>query len=79
MKKKDAITIEFGALSQPLSVQLACQGLQCLAIERYETWADYIADLYVVGLLSDSETQRARKRLMRRIIDTSTSTSKDGD
>ena len=60
------LKIELGALSPKLSVQL--EGLlppEKLAV--FDGHATAITRLHIHGLISDAESDRARKRLMRKI------------
>lgn len=61
------IQIEFGALAPPLYKQL---GLPRRRLTYLQDCADGLVALSVGHLLSDSETHRARRRLMKRILST---------
>lgn len=60
--------ITFGALAIPIKKQLAEQGMHVPHLAMWQHHADSIAALSIVGLLSDSETHNARRRLLKRII-----------
>jgi hypothetical protein len=61
------ISFEFGALADPLDEQLERQGIvmDCSVLQRD---ADSISRLYVRGLLTEAETDRAQKRLRSHVI-----------
>jgi hypothetical protein len=59
--------LSFGALSPPLSEQLAGLGLKVLTIRHFQRDADAITRLLVRGLMSESHGHLARGRLARRI------------
>lgn len=61
------IQVRFGALAAPLHQQLCLPARQAKSIQKS---ADAITLLAVKGLLSDTETHRARQRLMRMIVQT---------
>ena len=63
MKQDKRIPIEFGALAQSISTQL---GIKAVPLDND---ADAITRLHVRGLLTDSETDKARKRLMKKIVE----------
>lgn len=61
--------IQFGALCPPLSQQIVAAGSKVPSdVDLLQQDADEISRLYIRGLLSDSESTRARKRLMARIV-----------
>ena len=57
-----SIKIYFGALCEPVAEQL---GINEHIAEPWQKDADAITRLVVRGLLTDSETHRARKRLIK--------------
>lgn len=61
--------ITFGALSPTIKKQLATQGFGAgrAHIAMWQRNADAIATLSILGLLADSETRNARRRLMNKI------------
>ena len=62
------VTIDFGALAEPLDQQLERQGfINVQQLELLQRDADEISRLFVRGLIGDAETQRARKRLPKSI------------
>ena len=71
MADKFQFTLSMGALSTPVLEQLKAQGLR-LTLDPRATdllLADIhnVARLYVRGVLTESETQKARKRIMKTI------------
>ena len=56
------VKIRLGALSPPLHEQL---GVDVEATEQAQKCADAITLLHIVGFLTDSETHRSRKRLIK--------------
>jgi hypothetical protein len=67
IRSKMKISVVFGAKSPPLSEQLAGFDLDPEKIKHWQKDADAIARLSVRGILSESETEKARKRLVNRI------------
>jgi hypothetical protein len=72
MKKDTSIQfgLEMGALSDDIEVQLRHQGLTLGSIDsikRVQGWADAITSLGIQELLTMTERNKARKRLMKRI------------
>lgn len=65
MKKE--MHIEFGALVPPIADQLCKQGLSMLAsdLKRCQKLADALSDLFVAAVLTESEIDKARSRLMK--------------
>jgi 3-methyladenine DNA glycosylase/8-oxoguanine DNA glycosylase len=61
------IGITFGAMAPKLHEQL---GLPRRRLRYLQECADGIVSLAVGGMLSDAETHRARRRLMKRILTT---------
>lgn len=61
------IGVRFGALAPSLAKQL---GLPRRRLRYLQDCADGIVNLSVGGLLSDAETHRARRRLLKRIVRT---------
>jgi len=61
------VTVELGALAPPLASQLSEIGLSPEAIDRLQRSADSIVLLSVQGIISESEAERARNRLVRAI------------
>lgn len=60
-----SISLQFGAMCDPIKKQLAVQGLEGDAkdVTRWQKCADAITLLSIHSYLSDSEKDRARKRL----------------
>lgn len=58
------VVIEFGAMAPKLHVQF---GMSRRWFRYFQDCADSIVTLHVGGLISDGETHRARRRLIRRI------------
>lgn len=62
------LTIELGPLAPKLNEQLAILGRnQCPQLARLQLKADALSLLYVGGLLTDAEHERAGRRLLRQI------------
>lgn len=63
------LSISFGALSPPLVHQLSEQGVSIPVRKEYrlQKAADHIVTLAIAGYLSESEVNKARKRLMKDI------------
>ena len=62
--------IELGALSPSISEQLAAQGLEQTGGDRVDLldrMADAITLLYLHGYMTAGETERARKRLVKKL------------
>lgn len=62
--------VEFGALCEPLSVQLERQGLTVsdhAELMRIEIIAKAVATVTIHGLMSPSQSDRARKKLAARV------------
>jgi hypothetical protein len=72
------LQIAFGAMVDPLSIQLAGLGLPAKRITKWQREADAITQLSISGLLRDPEKTRARQRLMRTILSAIKDAS-DGD
>ena len=71
MADKVHFTLNMGTLAKPISEQLAAQGLR-LTLDLSATallLGDFhsISRLYARGVLTESETQKARKRIMETI------------
>jgi hypothetical protein len=66
---KRKIGINFGAWAEPISKQLSKQGITLPEPDtnRYQMCSDAITLLAVQGLLMESQTELARKRLLKRI------------
>ena len=63
--------IEFGALSDDIEVQLQRQGFTLGdRAERTQRWANEICSLRIHGLLTEAESDRARKRLWKELTAT---------
>lgn len=64
------ITIEFGALSEPIAEQLKKQGINIPEKdgERLEKIAYSIVLLHLHGIIPDSVRDSARKKLMKKIV-----------
>lgn len=58
------VVLTFGALAEPIHVQL---GLPMRAVASFQRDADAITRLAVRGILSSSQVESARRRLVRRI------------
>lgn len=64
------VSLTLGAMSEDISIQLAKQGLPVpKGCHFLDADANAISRLYVHGLLTDSETTKARKRLTARVCD----------
>lgn len=63
------INLHFGALANPILVQLEEQNLALSNVEArvYQRIADAITLLNVNSFINDSTTQKARKKLLREI------------
>ena len=63
------IKISFGALSDTIQVQLNKQGFKLGSVEemRMQSLADSITNLFISGLLTPSQVDSARKKLMKKI------------
>lgn len=60
--------IEFGALCDDIEVQLQRQGLTLgNRAERTQRWANEITSLRIHGLLTEAESDRARRRLWKEL------------
>lgn len=61
--------IEFGAMSQPVSLQLKKQGhhISRYSASRFQKMADAICLLKVHGLIDEKASLRAREKLMGKI------------
>lgn len=59
--------ITFGAMADPLRKQLEMTGIDVGTINHLQRDADAIVRLHVRGLLTDSETSRARIRVIKKI------------
>jgi hypothetical protein len=65
----EAKTLSLGALCDPISKQL--EGFAPKEdLERFDKWHDAINLCYIHGLVGEAETERARKRLMKKIQET---------
>lgn len=66
------VTIDFGAMAPTLSKQLAKIGLSLSrdTLKIIQRDADAITRLYMRGLLSDSQTLTARRKLMKMLMAT---------
>jgi hypothetical protein len=63
------IKLAFGAMSDPIEKQLNEQGLTLgMAAPKFERAADCIVYLRIHGYLTDSASDKARKKLMKEII-----------
>lgn len=60
----DRVVLTFGALAKPIHVQL---GVPMRAVASCQRDADALTRLAVRGVLSSSEVESARRRLVRRI------------
>ena len=72
------LSLQFGAMAAPIAEQLADQDLTGNAhlVQHFQRDADAIARLQIRGLLPDSATQNARKRLLKRILSATESRNK---
>lgn len=62
------ITIEFGAISDPIEKQLQEKGFTLgMSAPKFERAADSITFLRIHGFLTDSASHSARKKLMKEI------------
>ncbi len=61
------LTIELGALCTPLTTQLA-GWVSKIQAETFQISAEAITHLVVAGCLSETEADRARDRLMKKIV-----------
>ena len=59
--------IHFGALCKPLAEQLDVHPKH---LRKHQRWADSITLLAVVGILSEGEARKVRKRLVKMIVST---------
>lgn len=64
----ETFTLEIGALCDPISKQLAGL-LPENKLAQFDAMNDAITTCYVHGLMSDGESDRARKRLLKKIKD----------
>ena len=62
------VRVHFGALAQPLKDQLVNAHIDSELLSHFQHDADAITRLAVRGLLSDTEINRSRQRLMKKII-----------
>lgn len=64
------LTLRFGALAPTLKVQLSSAGFRIEhdPVEWWQRLADAVMLLSCQDMLSDAETRRARKRLLKRIV-----------
>lgn len=63
--------VEFGALADDIEVQLQRQGVTLGdRAPLFERWATEIYSLRIHGLLTESESDRARKRLWKELTAT---------
>jgi len=60
-------SIRFGLLADKLRVQLKQQGLHLTNAKHWERRAQGLAELRVLGILTDTETRKAERRLMQQI------------
>lgn len=67
--KESAVNIVIGALCDPLSRQLRGLGLTHEQLIRYDLISNAITAASIHGCITDSETKRARDRLLRKIAD----------
>lgn len=64
-----AVEIHFGALSPPLSEQIASQGLPVpAALPQLQKLMDATVALHIHDCLTDSGARAVRKKLMRKIV-----------
>ena len=62
------ISIQFGALYPPLKQQLGLQDVICLGVEEYQKDIEAITRLRIRNLLSDSMTDKTRRKLLNDIV-----------
>ena len=65
--KKEKAGITFGAMADPLRIQLEMTGIDAGTINHFQRDADAIVRLNVRGLLSDTETRKARLRVVKKL------------
>jgi hypothetical protein len=65
--EKVTLGIHFGALCPPIAEQAKESGVSLAEPERLQGYADSITNLYFADILSQSEVDKARKRLMKLI------------
>lgn len=67
--KTKTLSLEFGALCDPIAFQIDGQGLKLSDAEREfsQKAADSITLLTIKGLLTRPEAEKARKRLLARV------------
>lgn len=68
-KDKLMVGIHFGAMSPDIAAQLKEQKFKFVHTQavRFQKFADAITMLHVHDLITESETDKARQRLMRKI------------
>jgi hypothetical protein len=66
MLKKERLGITFGAMADPLRKQLEMTGIDAGTINHFQRDADAIVRLNVRSLLTDSETRKARLRVVKK-------------
>ena len=68
-KARGTIAIRFGAMANRLEAQLRAQGFEARKIDiaHWQDDADAVARLAIRGLLTETETAKARKRLLKAI------------
>jgi hypothetical protein len=64
------INLTFGSMAAPLVQQLGVQGINAPTklLDHWQKDADAISRLAVRGFLTDTETNRARRRLLQTIL-----------
>ena len=60
----ERIGLRFGALTPKISEQLNESGIAKSDLKRFDGHAEAITRLHICGLLTDSESRKARQRLM---------------
>lgn len=65
------VNIEFGALAKPISEQLEAQGIFLVDLKAAKAFDDIawsITLLHLHGIIPDSVRDRAREKLMKKIV-----------
>lgn len=69
MTNGNEITIQFGALADPIWMQLKKQGVNVKAydVSHFQRAVDGIAQLHFLGCMGDAEVRRTSERLVGKI------------
>ncbi len=67
MTDKNKLTLSLGLMAPSVSSQLCTLVIPSTTLTQLDKLADSLSLLYADGILSDSQYQSARKRLMRHI------------